>query len=186
MSRIVRRMQPSHQPIQILPEPQNFTYICFCLSDTACPDCSRQLLSNVWRWEKLIDFNTFTLSMEPLQYCDRIYFNFQPQGSKIVIHCLDSEIAPQYFERFETLFGNTTHKQSFLLAQPSSWKFTDSAFSKNFLVKAVRDKTLLWNRIFRLQRKPHHPSSLLGYPSRILIAVPFRSETIGRALKQTS
>ena len=28
-SRLVPRMQPSHQPIQILPEPQNFTYFCY-------------------------------------------------------------------------------------------------------------------------------------------------------------
>ena len=53
MSRIVSRMQPIHQPIQILPESQNFTYFCFRLSDMACPDCSRQLLCNVWRWDNL-------------------------------------------------------------------------------------------------------------------------------------
>ena len=97
------------------------------------------------------------------------------QSSVFQIHYLDSEIAPQCFERFETLCGNTTYQQS-----PSL------AFSKNVLAKAERDKTRLRNLTFRLQRKLHHPNSSLGYLSRILIAVAFKSETTGRALKQAS
>ena len=68
---------------------------------------------------------------------------FSPWGLKIAIHCLDSGIAPQNFERFETLCENTIHQQSFSLDQPSSYKLADFAFSKNFLAKAERDKTRL-------------------------------------------
>ena len=39
---------------QMLPEAQNFTYFCFRPSDKAWPDCSRQLLGNVWRWDKFL------------------------------------------------------------------------------------------------------------------------------------
>ena len=53
--------------------------------------------------------------------------------SKIIKHCLDSEIAPQCFERFETLCGNTTHQKSFSPDQPSLCKLTDLAFSKKLL-----------------------------------------------------
>ena len=40
-SRLVPRMQPSHQPIQILPEPQNFTYFCLFL---AVPDHFKKVI----------------------------------------------------------------------------------------------------------------------------------------------
>ena len=183
-------MQPSHQTIQILPEPQNFTYFCFRLSDMACPDCSRNFWAMFGVGRNLFSFSffyTFTLLLtEPLQFCHRISFNFQP------LRIEDSNTLPG-FRNSPTVFWKiwnfiwVYHPSAIFFTRSAiTVKISDPAFSKDFLVKTERDNKWLWNLIFRLQRNPRHPSSSLGYPSRIFIAVPFRSETIGRALKQTS
>ena len=183
-------MQPSHQTIQILPEPQNFTYFCFRLSDMACPDCSRNFWAIFCVGRNLLSFSffyTFTLLLtEPLQFCHRISFNFQP------LRIEDSNTLPG-FRNSPTVFWEiwnfiwVYHPSAILFTRSAiTVKISDPAFSKDFLVKTERDNKWLWNLIFRLQRNPRHPSSYFGYPSRIFIAVPFRSETIGRALKQTS